>query len=127
MKVGFIGLGNQGGAMARMLLRAGHGLSVWARKPDALTPYLEAGATAVRDPAALGACDAVGICVTADADVRELVFDRALLDAMRPGSLLAVHSTVQPQTCREIAAAGAARDLRVIDAPVSGSAEAALA
>lgn len=128
MKAGFIGLGNQGGAMARVILRAGHGLAVWARRPEVLTPLVEAGARATRSPAELGAqCDMIGVCVTTDADVREVVLDRGLLDAMPRGSLLAIHSTVAPKTCREIATLGAARGVVVVDAPVSGSAEAALA
>lgn len=114
--------------MAQMMLRAGHPVRVWARRAEALAPYVALGATTAPDPAALGAaCDVVGLCVTGDADVRELVYTRGLLAAMPPGAVLMIHSTILPETCREIARDAARRGVSVLDAPVSGSAARALA
>jgi 3-hydroxyisobutyrate dehydrogenase-like beta-hydroxyacid dehydrogenase len=64
-------------------------------------------------------CDLVGICVTADADVTEVTLDSGLLRAMRPGAVLAIHSTVHPQTCERMRGEAAAGEIGVIDAPVS--------
>jgi 3-hydroxyisobutyrate dehydrogenase-like beta-hydroxyacid dehydrogenase len=128
MEVGFIGLGDQGGPMAQMIARAGHALHVWARRPASYQRLGGERYTPQPDPARLGArCDWVGLCVTADDDVRQTVFDRGLLAALRPGSLLLIHSTVSVATCQEIARAAGPRGVEVLDAPVSGGGQKALA
>jgi 3-hydroxyisobutyrate dehydrogenase-like beta-hydroxyacid dehydrogenase len=125
-RIGFIGLGDQGGPMALRILSAGLALTVWARRPTALQPFVERGAEAAASIAELGAaCDQVGICVLDDAGLLEVC--EALVPSMRPGSRIAIHSTVLPQTCLEIARKCAERDIRVIDAPVSGGAAGAAA
>src|SRR5271155_3979743 len=97
MQFGFIGLGDQGGAMAKMMLQAGLPLGVWARKPAAVAPFVAEGASAAESAAALAAqCDVLSICVTTDSDVREVILDYGVLDAMRPNSVIAIHSTVLP-------------------------------
>jgi pyrroline-5-carboxylate reductase len=57
MQIGFIGLGVMGRPMALHLLRGGHQLAVWARRPESLQPLLAAGAVAVprRPPSARAA------------------------------------------------------------------------
>lgn len=128
MRVGFIGLGSQGGPMADMILASGHELHLWARRPSVLEPYVKRGAIAEDDPRRLGATvELVGVCVINDDDVREVVYTKGLLDGLKPGSILAIHSTVRPQTCQDIAADAKKKDVHVVDAPVSGSGEAALA
>jgi len=125
MQVGFIGLGSQGGPMAQMIVK-GCPLTLWARRAASLEPFKATGARFAASPAALGAeCDLVGLCVLTDDDVREVAFDGGLLRALRPGAILAIHSTVRPATCLELARA-APDGVHVIDAPVSGSGEAAL-
>jgi 3-hydroxyisobutyrate dehydrogenase-like beta-hydroxyacid dehydrogenase len=120
-RVGFIGLGSQGAGMARRLIDCGLPTTVWARRSAALNPF-RAGATVAADPAALGAAsDVVGICVTDGAAVRAVVLgDRGVLAGLAPGAVLAVHSTIGPDECEAIADAAAARDVSVVDAPVSG-------
>ena len=127
MKIGFIGLGSQGGGMAEMIKREGHELRVWARRPEVLTPYLAMGAKAACSPAELAASvDILCLCVVSDDDVREVVFDKSVLKSMTPGSILVIHSTVNPQTCIDIAKIAGPLGISVLDAPVSGSGEAAL-
>lgn len=126
-RIGFIGLGDQGAPIAARILEAGFHLHVWARRPAATAPLVELGATACADVDELGArCEMVALCVTDDADVREIVLERGLLYSMASGSVLVVHSTVAPATCVEIAALAAARDVGVLDAPVSGGRAGAL-
>jgi len=54
MRVGFIGLGAMGGPMAGHLLRAGHDLAVWARRPESAASLVDRGATPCATPAELG-------------------------------------------------------------------------
>ncbi|MEB3070688.1 NAD(P)-dependent oxidoreductase [[Mycobacterium] vasticus] len=127
MKVGFIGLGNQGGPMAQMIHRAGFDLRIWARRAEVCADYRRQGIHVAADPAMLAAdCDAVCLCVTGDDDVYELSETEGLLQAMRAGSALLIHSTVSPQMCEQLARAGSQHGVMVVDAPVSGSGEAAL-
>lgn len=121
---GFIGVGSQGGPMAHRMLDGGYPLVVWARRPQALEAYTAKGAAAAAGIGELGEqCDHVGICVVDDADVRQIC-DR-LIPAMKPGSRIAVHSTVLPETCAALEAQCDARGVLFIDAPVSGGSPAA--
>lgn len=119
MRVGFVGLGDQGEPMAQRILDAGHDLAVFARRPEQAHRLVSQGAVAAGSVAELAEySDLLGICVGTDAQVREVA--AAAVADMRPGSILAVHSTVAPQTCIAIGAEAAARGVEVVDAPVSG-------
>ncbi|WP_280342488.1 NAD(P)-dependent oxidoreductase [Nocardia abscessus] len=127
MRVGFIGLGSQGAPMARRIVEGGYPTTLWARRPAALEPFADTAAVTAPSPAALAArSDLVCLCVVGDADVREVVTgDNGVLAGLAPGSIIAVHSTVHPDTCRELAESAAAQQVAVIDAPVSGGGPAA--
>ena len=117
--VGFVGLGSQGGPMARRIVEAGFPLLLWARRPETLAPYADTAAESVGDLADLGArSDHVGVCVVDDAGVRDVV--GKLLPTMRAGSRIAIHSTVHPETCISLARSAAERGVALVDAPVSG-------
>ena len=126
MRVGFIGLGSQGGPMARRIVEGGYDLTLWARRPASVEPYADTAAKVAATPAELGAVsDLVCLCVVGDDDVRQVVMgDDGVLAGMKPGGVIAIHSTVHPDTCREISEAAAAQGVSVIDAPVSGGAPA---
>ena len=121
-KVGFIGVGNQGAPIARRIIDAGYEVTLWARRPEALAPFADTPARIAPTVAALGAaCEVVGVCVFADADVDEVVAGPGgLLGAMRPGGVILIHSTAHPDLCRRLADQGAAIGVTVLDAPVSG-------
>ncbi|MFD4354342.1 NAD(P)-dependent oxidoreductase [Nocardia sp. NPDC058518] len=127
MRVGFIGLGSQGGPMARRIVEAGYPTTLWARRSASLEPYADTAASTADSPAALGAAaDLVCVCVVGDADVREVVTgEHGVLAGMSAGSVLAVHSTVHPDTCRELSEIAARQGVSVVDAPVSGGGPAA--
>jgi 3-hydroxyisobutyrate dehydrogenase-like beta-hydroxyacid dehydrogenase len=128
MRIGFIGLGDQGGPMARMILAAGFELAVWARRASIRAEYAQLRATVFETPDRLGPwSDVLCLCVTGDEDVRELLLDRSVLAGMRSGSIVAIHSTVRPSTCVELASLGADKKIAVLDLPVSGSGHAASA
>lgn len=126
MRVGFIGLGSQGGPMARAIVDAGFETTLWARRPASLEPYADTAAKVAGSPAELGAAsDLVCLCVVGDADVEEVIGgDNGVLAGMGDGGIIAIHSTVHPDTCRRIAETAAAKGVSVIDAPVSGGAPA---
>jgi 3-hydroxyisobutyrate dehydrogenase-like beta-hydroxyacid dehydrogenase len=125
-RIGFIGLGSQGGPMAERIAAAGLPLTVWARRAEALAPFVVQGAVAAGSIAELGAaCDHVGVCVVDDAGVVAVCDE--LIAAMALGSRIAIHATVLPETCLAIAGKAAARGIAVLDAPVSGGGPAAAA
>ena len=124
MRVGFIGLGSQGGPMARRIVDAGHPTTLWARRPATLEPFTDTAAKVAASPAELAAAsDLVCVCVVDDTDVTDVV--TSVLGGMAPGGIVAVHSTVHPDTCRTLAAEAGARGVTLVDAPVSGGGRAA--
>ena len=67
------------------------------------------------------ASDLVCLCVVGDDDVREVLYgETGVLAGLASGGIVAIHSTVHPDTCREIAEKAATQGVSVIDAPVSG-------
>jgi 3-hydroxyisobutyrate dehydrogenase len=123
--VGFAGLGAMGRGMARNLRRAGLLQAVWNRT-TALADELaaELGVVAAANPAALARdCDVIVLCVSADADVLDVV--DGLLPGLRPGALVIDCSTVSADTAREAARRLAAKGGEFLDAPVSGGVEGA--
>jgi 2-hydroxy-3-oxopropionate reductase len=122
MNVGFIGLGAMGRPMALHLLKAGHTLSVYARRAEAAQPLVEAGATRRATPAEVAAhSEVVFTVVTTGADVEEVALgEHGILHGARPGTVLVDMGTIPPGTARRIAARLAERGIEAIDAPVSG-------
>ena len=122
MRVGFVGLGVMGLPMAGHLLAAGHELAVWARRPEAAAPLVEAGATLCASPAQLAARSEVVISiVTGSADVEQLAFGPGgLVEGFAPGGIHVDMSTIAPGMARRLAARYAERGIGWLDAPVSG-------
>lgn len=127
MRVGFIGLGSQGGPMARRIVDAGHPTTLWARRPATLAAFADTAAVVAGSPAELAAAsDLVCVCVVADTDVEQVVAgDGGVLAGIGAGAVVAVHSTVHPDTCRRLAGLVRARGAELVDAPVSGGGMAA--
>jgi 3-hydroxyisobutyrate dehydrogenase-like beta-hydroxyacid dehydrogenase len=125
-RVGFIGLGSQGAPMARRIVESGYPLLLWARRAEALAPFADTAAETVASVGELGArAEHVGVCVVDDAGVRQVCDE--LIPAMLPGSCIAIHSTIHPNTVMELAGRAAACGIAFIDAPVSGGGPAAAA
>jgi len=122
MRVGFVGLGVMGLPMAGHLIRAGHEVAVWARRPEAAADIAAAGAAVCATPAALAARSEVVISIiTASADVEHLALGPdGLIGGFAPGGIHVDMSTIAPATARKLAAAYAARGIGWLDAPVSG-------
>jgi 3-hydroxyisobutyrate dehydrogenase-like beta-hydroxyacid dehydrogenase len=121
----FIGAGQMGLPMVSRLVGAGYAVTAYARRAEARAACEAAGAQATHDlRVSVGAADAVVVCVFSDEQLLELaVGPGGFLDAMAPGATLVIHTTGSPTTSRALAEHGASRRLRVVEAPVSGSAE----
>lgn len=111
--------------MARNLHRAGLLSAVYNRSPDkARALAAELGCIAAASPAELaGLCEAVVLCVSADADVLAMV--DALAPALERGALVIDCSTVSAATARQAAGKFGAHGIDFLDCPVSGGTEGA--
>lgn len=126
LQVGMIGLGAMGLPMARNVMKAGFPLTVWARRPESAEAIRGEGAQWAETPRELAArCDVIVTVVTNSPDVRGLVLDDGLLDGARPGTVIVDMSTIAPAVTRELAQHCAERDVRFLDAPVSGGTQGA--
>jgi 3-hydroxyisobutyrate dehydrogenase len=121
MKVGFIGVGNIGKPMAEQLAQPPFELTVFDVS-SAATDAFAGKAKVAASPAELGRdVEQVGICVRHDADVTAVVTGAdGLLQTMKPGTIIAVHSTVRPATVKTLAETAKAKGIHLLDAAVSG-------
>lgn len=120
MKIGFLGLGNMGQAIAGNLLKGGHELRVWNRSPNAAQPLVEQGAIAVSDPGQAFAADVVFSMLADDKALRSVLLDSGLLERLN-GPLIHVNlATVAVAFADELDALHRARGIDYIAAPVLG-------
>jgi len=74
MRVGFIGLGDQGAPMALRIVESGYPTTIWARRPESIEQFPGTSATVAATPAELGAAsDLVAACVRDGAAVEEVL------------------------------------------------------
>jgi len=127
-RVGFIGLGTMGAAMATNLARAGFDLTVWNRTPGRGDETLVVGARRASTPGEVAAAsDVVVLCVTDSPQVDEVLFaDHGLAQGLRSGSLVIDCSSISPLATLDFANRLAPIDVTWVDAPVSGGSEGAL-
>jgi 3-hydroxyisobutyrate dehydrogenase len=118
-RIGFVGLGNMGGPMARNLVKAGHAVAVHDIVPALVTRCVEAGATAAGSAAeAAQGAELVITMLPAGQHVRDAwLGSGGMAAASAPSAVLVDCSTIDVATAREVAA-GVGRPF--LDAPVSG-------
>jgi 3-hydroxyisobutyrate dehydrogenase len=123
MKIGIIGLGRMGTALATRLQGCGHDIVVWNRTPDKAKGLVEAGAGLADSPAAVAERSETIITCLLDADALEAVFggDQGILSVDVNGKLFIEMSTVQPKTQRALAERVSAKGGAYVECPVSGS------
>ncbi|MGI8579294.1 MAG: NAD(P)-dependent oxidoreductase [Solirubrobacteraceae bacterium] len=125
-ELGWIGLGIMGSRMAVHLRRAGHELTVWNRTHATAEAWAsEHGARVADSPAEVArACEVLFTMVVDGAQVESVLLDadRGALAGASEGLLCVDCSTIAPTQTRAIGAALAERGVRMLDAPVTGSA-----
>jgi 3-hydroxyisobutyrate dehydrogenase-like beta-hydroxyacid dehydrogenase len=125
--IAFIGLGNMGGHMVRHLMDAGHALTVFARRMEAMQPFAVKGARAAVSPAdAARDADFIFTNVTATADVEAVLLgEQGAIHGAKPGAIVCDFSTIDVAATRRIAKELAQHGLEFMDCPVSGGTKAA--
>jgi 2-hydroxy-3-oxopropionate reductase len=128
MRIGFVGLGIMGGPMAANLVAAGHEVVGYNRSAAKRERLAERGGTAASSVAeAVRDADMVITMLPDSPDVEAVALgDDGVFAHAREGALVADMSTIRPDVARRVAAEGAARGLRVLDAPVSGGEQGAI-
>src|SRR5438132_6156753 len=124
MKIGFIGLGIMGSRMAANLQKHDYSLVVFNRTRDKAQPLLDRGATLADSPPKLA--EEVDVLFTMlahpDAVEQAALGANGFLSHLKPNTIWIDCSSVNPSFSKKMAAAAAARQIRFIDAPVTGSA-----
>ena len=112
--IGFIGLGNMGGPMARNLIKAGHSLKVFDLSEEAMNFVVQSGAEAAKSAAdAATNVDAVVTMLPVGDNVRSVYVDAGVLDAVSEGTLMIESSTIDVETARAMHAAAEAHRARL--------------
>lgn len=121
-RVGVVGLGRMGAAIARNVMKAGFPLTVYNRTAAKMQPLLDAGATAAVSPAeAATGADVVVTSLMDDRSVREAVDGAGgLLGGLAPGAVHVGTTTISPAGARMLAALHAAHGCHYVAAPVVG-------
>lgn len=121
-RIGFIGVGAMGGAMARNLLKAGYTVRAYDRDAGRLLATVAAGAESAAE-AADTLQNAKVICLSLpSSDACVAVADTTLIPLLQTGQIVVDFGTTTPPETRRIAAAVAERGAAWIEAPVSGGA-----
>jgi len=123
LRIGWIGCGRMGTAMARRLVAAGHDVTVTNRTRSKAEVLGELGATVVDSPRDLASCDIVFIMVSANADLVEVTTGSqgVLSDPAGAPSIIVDCSTVSSETSAQVRAACGERGAQFLAAPVSGN------
>ena len=122
IRLGYIGLGTMGGAMAENLVKAGYRLTVYNRTTSKAERFLELGAHLAENPAEVARrSEIVFVNVSDTADVLEVVLGmNGVIEGAHPGMIVVDHSTIKPAASREVYNRLKEVSVSALDAPVSG-------
>jgi len=128
IKVGFVGLGPIGQALAANALKAGFQAAVYDLSEARTRDPALSGSVAMRSPIEVGRwADVIQVSVKDDEQLEAaLAGDHGILGGARPGAVVAVHSTVRPETILRLNESVVARGAGLLDAPVSGGVQGVL-
>src|SRR6202049_4365297 len=119
MRVGFLGLGIMGHAMATNLGKAGHEVTVWNRTPGKL---VEGAGIAPTPAAAAQGAEVVWMCVSDTAAVEKVLFGPdGVEQSLAEGMIIADSSTISPSATLKFAERVRAKGVAYVDAPMTGS------
>lgn len=122
-KVALLGLGTMGSGMAKNLLKAGFPLTVYNRTPGKAEAVRGSGAMVAATPAEATRGANVVLAMVSDDDASRIAWlgDDGALAALQPGAIAIECSTLSPEWVAELNRHAAGRNVRFIDAPVTGS------
>jgi 3-hydroxyisobutyrate dehydrogenase len=124
-RLGWIGIGRMGYAMAERLAKGGADVTVWNRTAAKAAPLAAVGAKVAQDIVELASCDVVFVMVSTVDDVREVILGpRGLLsrEGAKPRMIVEC-SSISVEGSAELRAALSARGIDMLAAPVSGNAK----
>jgi len=121
-RLGFIGLGTMGSLMCKNLLKAGYPMTVWNRTPSKMEAIVSLGAEAAASPEEVAKrSDIVIIMVVDAADVEAVVTNpHGVIEGARSGLIVVDMSSTTPTAARYISEVLAKKNVKTLDAPVSG-------
>ena len=121
--IAVLGLGNMGAGMARRLLSAGFPITVYNRRREMAAPFQAAGAKVATTPAEAARGAELVLSMVSDDEAARAVWLGAhgAMTDIDGGTVVVESSTVTPDWVEELAAAAAAKNCPVLDAPVTGS------
>ena len=121
-KLGFIGLGMMGGGMAKNLLKSGYALDVFDVDQTKMNAFQALGATLAKSPKEVAAKNSVVLSSLPDPATVKKVYlgPDGAIEGASAGSILVDLSTVDPETSRTNSKAATAKNVKYLDAPVSG-------
>jgi 3-hydroxyisobutyrate dehydrogenase-like beta-hydroxyacid dehydrogenase len=126
--VGVIGLGSMGRELARHLAKGGFGVVGYDVKREAIEGVKKHGVSGAASPAeAAGKSDLVIVGVGFDSEVEAVVFGKeGLLAGARPGCVIAIASTIAPETMKKMVKRTKGRDVEFLDIPMCRGEQAAI-
>jgi 3-hydroxyisobutyrate dehydrogenase-like beta-hydroxyacid dehydrogenase len=121
-RIGFVGVGSMGRPMALRLLDAGHDVVFASRRSETVQILEQAGARGVPTPLIVAEeCDIFLTCLPGDSELNDVYLGpEGVLELLKPGTMIIDFTTASPMMIQRVAAEASHRDIRVIDAPVSG-------
>lgn len=121
-RTGYIGIGTMGRPIATNVLQAGFDLMVYDVRQEPLDEMSRLGARIAESPMEVAQhAELIEISVVDDDQVRSVVEGpEGILAGAKPGLVIAVHSTIHPDTARYVGEQAAPRGVQVLDAAVSG-------
>jgi len=128
LKIAFIGLGIMGKPMAKNLIKAGHDLTVFDIVQPAVEELEKLGASRARSSKEAASKGDLVITMLPDSpDVEKAVFgSEGIFEGIKPKSTYIDMSTISPVTTKKVAEAATTKQVRVLDAPVSGGEKGAI-
>ena len=127
-RIGFLGLGTMGAAMAANLARAGFAVTAWNRSPGRAPELDDLGIGRAATPAEVaGIADIVVVCVSDTPDVESVLFGKdGIQQGLRKGHVVIDMSTISPSATRSFAQRLKELDVEMLDAPVTGGEKGAI-
>lgn len=119
-KIGFIGIGNMGGHMARNLIEAGHDVTAFDLSQEALDAIASDGATIATSAGGAARYSSVIITMLPTGDHVESVYREEIIPHSNDGAIFIDCSTIDVETCRTVSALAHTKGYSMLDAPVSG-------